>query len=170
MNLMNKCYLLINPNLNGRIPLNSLDVMKKEKDLFLILTNDEKEEMISSLAFLGTNFENFVIKFYEGFLASQTLKFIQNRSKEDLINMFSSALNLIITSIEQPIPLEEYMDILINKQPGFAGLIKNKELFIKSFMNALIDSFKQNYTERLGLLWYKSAFNTISQMNTFLNN
>ena len=112
--------------------------------------------------------EEFVITFYKNFLEEKTLKIIQSSTKESLINMITSSLNLIISSIEQPIPLEEYMEILIDKHPNFVNIIKNSDLFTKSFMKALVDTFKGNYNDRLGSLWYKAVSNFCTSVNLLL--
>ena len=159
---------MINSNFGANVPVNTANVMKK--DVYQSLTNDEKQELLSSLTYIGTHFEKFVITFYEGYLHQQTVKLIRKNSKESLINMFSSAFNLIVSSIEQPIPLDDYIDILKEKHPNFEYFMMNKDLFIKGFMNALINSLKSNYNERIGMLWYKAVSNFTISMNKLLKN
>ena len=159
---------MINTNLGANVSVNTANVMKK--DVYQKLTEDEKQELLSSLNFIGTHFERFVISFYEGYLHPQTVEFIRGNSKESLINMFSSAFNLIVSSIEQPIPLGEYTDILKEKHPKFKYFMMNKDLFVKGFMNALINSLKSNYNERIGMLWYKAVSNFTISMYSLLKN
>ena len=129
---------------------------------FVEFSTDEKQELIDSLQYLGLNFENFVISFYETFLQNKTLEIIQNNTKESLINMLVASLNIIISSIEHPIPIIEYKNILNSKYPDFTNMLMKRDLFIKSFMFAIVDTFKDNYNERLGYLWFK-------QVSDFIN-
>lgn len=121
------------------------------------ISDIERQELISTLPIIGGNLENFVSHFYEHFLEKDTLKFIQQNSNESLINMFSSSLNIIISHTNDTFPLNEYLDVLITQHPGIKIMMHHKELFVNSFMQALIDTFKENYTERLGMLWFKSV-------------
>ena len=84
--------------------------------------------------------------------------------------MVSASLNLIITCITDPNPLADYIDILVETHPNFPKLLKNTDLFSKSFMNALIGSFKENYNERLGILWFKAVSTFVISVNTLLKN
>ena len=140
----------------------------RKNELFLDVSSEEREELIASLTFLGPKLQSFVVTFYESFLAKKTLNFIQNNSKESLINMLSASLNLIISSIQQPLPLEEYLNILITNYPSFTSMMKNKDLFVSSFMNAVIYTYKKNYNERLGNLWYKAVSNFATSVEPYL--
>ena len=113
--------------------------------------------MLASLQFIGQDFQTFVLSFYKEFLGKNTLKFVQQETEESLVNMISSSLNLIITCLENPFPLADYIAIIVSNYPKFPEMIKNKDLFVKSFMNALLNCFKENYNERLGMLWYKAV-------------
>ena len=69
--------------------------------LIFKISDEERQELTSSVPFLGLNLEKFVSSFYEHFLEKETLHFIQHHSKESLINMFSSALNLFIAHTDE---------------------------------------------------------------------
>ncbi len=116
----------------------------------------ERQELTSCVPLLGQNLEKFVSSFYEHFLDKETLKFIQHHSKESLINMFSSSLNIIIAHTDESFPTEEYINILKTQYPGITIMTQNKGLFISSFMQAIVDTLKENYNDRLGYLWYKA--------------
>ena len=120
------------------------------------ITDEERQELTSSIPLLGLNLEKFVSNFYQHFLDKDTLEFIQHHSKESLINMFSSSLNIIIAHTEESFPTEEYINILKAQYPGITIMIQNKGLFISSFMEAIVDTLKENYYDRLGYLWYKA--------------
>ena len=120
------------------------------------ISEEERQELTSSVSLLGLNLEQFVSNFYQHFLDQETLEFIQHHSKESLINMFSSSLNIIIAHTDESFPLGEYIDILKTQYPGISIMLQNKGLFISSFMQALVDTLKENYTDRLGYLWYKA--------------
>ncbi len=156
---------MFRPNINAYIP--APDIAGKKKDLYLGFTSIEKGEMISSLQFIGPDFQKFIKSFYESFSEKSTIIFVKNTSEESLINMLSSCLNLIISSLEQPIPLDEYMDILKSRHPNFPGMIKNKDLFVKSFMQAIINTFKNNYNDRIGNLWFKAVTIFVSTVSLF---
>ena len=160
-------FMLNSPSTSVR-PVNNFKLKTKEQ--LLEFSTDEKKEIINSLEFLGLIFENFVVSFYKNFLAEQTLKFIKNNSKENLINMLTTSLNIIVSSIEHPIPLEEYVQILDLKYPYFSDLIKKPDLFTQAFMFAIIDTYKENYTDRLGELWYRIAFKFVTEMYLFFSN
>lgn len=129
----------------------------------LILTSEEKQELISSLCLIADNMEQFVVNFYQNFLHEKNLNLIKQNTNESLINMFSSSLSMIISQIEHPFPIEEYIDILSVKHPDFMSMMIDKDLFQKSFMNALIDTFGENYTEHLGNLWHTAVSNYLSK-------
>ena len=154
-------------NLNANIPINNLT--PKKKDLYIEFSSYEKEEIISSLQFMGPDFENFVKIFYESFSEKNSSIFMQNKSEEDLINMLSTCLNLIVTSLEQPIPLDEYVSILIERHPNFNEIIKDKDLFVKSFLKSIVGTFKENFNDRLGGLCYRDALIFTVTMKSFLN-
>ena len=120
------------------------------------ISDEERQELNASIPLLGLNLEQFVSNFYQHFLEKETLHFIQHHSKESLINMFSTTLNIIIAHTDESFPLEEYITILKTEYPGIVIMIQNKGLFINSFMQALVDTLKGNYTDRLGYLWYKA--------------
>ena len=157
---------MFNPNLNSNAQFNNMYARKNE--LFLDVSSEEREELIASLSFLGPKLQSFVVTFYESYLDKKTLSFIQNNTKESLINMLSASLNLIIASIQQPLPLGEYLNIMMTNYPSFTDMMKNKDLFVSSFMNAVIYTFKTNYNERLGNLWYKAVFNFASSVEPYL--
>ena len=69
------------------------------------INDQERQELTSSIPLLGANLEKFVSSFYEHFLDQDTLHFIQHHSKESLINMFSSSLNVIIAQTDESFPL-----------------------------------------------------------------
>lgn len=158
---------MFRPNINAHIP--SPDVADKKRNLYLQFSQSEKEEILASLQFIGPDFQNFVKAFYNSFSEKSTSTFIENNSEESLINMLSSCLNLIITSLEQPIPLDEYMDILKVRHPSFPGMIKNKDLFVKSFMRAIIETFQNNYNERIGNLWFKAVMSFTTTVSLFFS-
>ena len=146
---------MINNNLNATVRINYIDI--KKKSLYADFSASEKNEMIASLQFIGPDFQSFVISFYGAFLDKKTLKFVQKESEESLINMVSASLNLIITCLDNPIPLADYIDLLAERHPNFPELVKDTDLFAKSFMKAIMSSFKENYNERLGILWFKAV-------------
>ena len=47
-------------------------------------------------------------------------------------------------------------------------MIENKDLFVRSFMNAVVYTFKGNYTERLGNLWYKAVTSFVNSAEPYL--
>lgn len=118
------------------------------------ISDEERQELTSSITLL--NLENFVSNFYQHFLDQETLEFIQHHSKESLINMFSASLNIIIAHTDESFPLAEYLDSIKMQYPGITIMLQNKGLFISSFMQAFVDTLKENYTDRLGYLWYKA--------------
>ena len=120
------------------------------------ITAEEREELTSSIPLLGQNLEKFVSNFYERFLDKDTLKFIKHHSKESLINMFSSSLNVIIAHTDESFPTDEYINLLKTQYPGISIMVQNRGLFISSFMQAIVDTLKENYNDRLGYLWYKA--------------
>ncbi len=145
----------MNANLKASVRINYVDI--KKKNLYADFSPSEKCEMIASLQYLGPDFQQFVLSFYGAFLGKKTLKIVQNETEESLVNMVSASLNLIITCLESPIPLAEYIDTLIQRHPNYPAMVKNTDLFAKSFMKALINTFKENYNERLGMLWFKAV-------------
>lgn len=159
---------MLNTNLNATVRINYVDLNKK--DLYADFSNSDKCEMIASLQFIGPDFQTFILSFYRAFLEKKTLKFVQNETEESLVNMVSVSLNLIITCIENPIPLTEYIDNLITKHPKFPEMVKDTNLFAKAFMKALLDTFKENYNERLGILWYKAVSTFAVSVNYLLKN
>ena len=159
---------MINANLNATVRINYVDI--KKKNLYADFSASEKCEMIASLQFLGPDFQNFVLSFYGAFLDKNTLKFVQKESEESLINMVSASLNLIITCLDSPIPLGDYIDILIQRHPNFPQIVKNTDLFAKAFMRALINTFKENYNERLGMLWFKAVSTFAVSIDYLLKN
>jgi hemoglobin-like flavoprotein len=158
---------MINPTANAHVYVNNADIRKKNQ--IFELTQNEKQEFLSSLPLLSPDFEKFVKSFYKSFLEINTLKLVQNKSNESLINLLSSSLNIIICTIEHPIPIDDYMDILITKHPDFKEMIKNKDLFVKSFIYAIIDTFASNYNDRIGAIWTKAIANFVVSVNLFLN-
>ena len=157
---------MINPNVNVNPPVNNM--YARSNELYVDVSSPEREELIASLNFLAPKLQSFVVTFYESFLEKQTLNFIQNNTKESLINMLSASLNLIISSIQQPLPLDDYINILITNYPSFPSMIENKDLFVRSFMNAVVYTFKGNYTERLGNLWYKAVTSFVNSAEPYL--
>ena len=163
---------MINPNYNTRLLLNNMYTKKKE--LCINLPLEEREELLASLQLLAPKLESFIRSFYESYRENQKLdliskEFLFNKQSETLINMLSASLNLIISSIQQPLPLDDYLYILTTNYPNFSIMIRKKDLFIRSFMNAIIDSFKGNYYERLGNLWYEVIFKFVTSVNACLN-
>ena len=120
------------------------------------ISDEERQELTACIPLLGQKLEKFVSNFYEYFLDKDTLHFIQHHSKESLINMFSSSLNIIIAHTDESFPTEEYITSLKTQYPGITIMVQNKGLFISSFMQALVETLKENYTDRLGYLWYKA--------------
>ena len=120
------------------------------------INDQERQELTSSIPLLGANLEKFVSSFYEHFLDQDTLHFIQHHSKESLINMFSSSLNVIIAQTDESFPLEDNINKLKTQYDGILILVHIMVLFISSFMQAIGDTLKENYTDRLGYLWYKA--------------
>lgn len=160
---------MINNNLNATIRINTVDITKKT--LFTDFSASEKCEMIASLQYIGTDFQSFVLSFYGGFLVDKyNLKFVQKESEESLINMLTVSLNLIITCIETPFPLADYIENIANSYPTYRELVKNTDLFAKAFMKALVGTFKENYTERLGVLWFKAVSTYAVSVNHLLKN
>ena len=166
--IKNGVNCLINTNLNATIRINYVDLNKKS--LYADFSSSEKCEMIASLQFIGSDFQTFILSFYKAFLEKKTLKFVQKETEESLINMVSASLNLIITCIENPIPLADYIDILVATHPKFPELVKDTELFAKAFMKSLIDTFKENYNERLGILWFKAVSTFAISVDFLLKN
>ena len=130
--------------------------------LIFKMSDEEREELTSSVTLLGSDLEKFVSNFYQHFLDQETLEFIQHHSKESLINMFSSALNIIIAHTDESFPFDEYIRILKEQYPGISIMLQNKGLFVSSFMQAIVDTLKENYTDRLGYLWYKATSSFVS--------
>lgn len=122
--------------------------------LIFKMSDEERQELTSSVTLL--DLENFVSNFYQHFLDQDTLEFIQHHSKESLINMFSASLNIIIAHTDESFPFNEYINILKTQYPGITIMLQNKGSFISSFMQAMVDTLKKNYTDRLGYLWYKA--------------
>ena len=120
------------------------------------ITDEERQELTSSVPLLGLNLEKFVSNFYQHFLDKDTLEFIKHHSKESLINMFSSSLNIIIAHTDESFPTDEYINTLKVQYPGITIMLQNKGLFISSFMQAIVDTLRENYNDRLGYLWYKA--------------
>ena len=158
---------MINSNVNVHVPVTNVHPQMMQR--YSGLSNDEKQELIASLQYISPGIDIFIKNFYKSYSTTQTQLFLLRYSEEELINMFSSGLNLLITSLASPIPLDDYIESLNAKQPNFTTLIQNKRLFISSFMRAIIDTFQGNYNERLGQLWYKSVSNFIFSMNVILN-
>ena len=127
------------------------------------ISDEERQELTSSITLL--NLEQFVSNFYQHFLDQETLEFIQHHSKESLINMFSSSLNIIIAHTDESFPIDEYINILKAQYPGITIMVQNKGLFISSFMQAFVDTLKENYNDRLGYLWYKAISSFIFKFN-----
>lgn len=146
---------MFNSNPNIGPPLSPDDIKKKVHSLDV--TESEKQELINSLSIIGRNFTIFVRTFEETYSEKIPLKFLQNMSEETLINMLSSALNLIISSINENFPLDEYLNVLTETHPYFLDIVKIKDLFHKSLMKAVIDSLGSFYTEKLGVLWFKAV-------------
>ena len=134
-----------------------------------LLTNDEKQELNSSLCLIADNMEQLVVHFYQNFLHEKNLKLIKQNTNESLINMFSSSLSMIISQIEHPFSIQEYFRILLMKHPDFITMMEDKNLFQQSLMNALIDVFGVNYSERLGNLWYRAVSNYINEFENYIN-
>lgn len=132
-----------------------------------VLSMDEKEEIINSLDFLADNVENLVVNFYDYFLDEQNVNLINQITNESLINMFSSSLSIIISQIENPFYIQEYIRILSLKYPNLISMMSDKELFQQSFMNALIDTLGENYTAHLGNLWQKAIVNYMSEIENY---
>ena len=158
---------MINHNLNATVRINYVDI--KKKNLYTDFSASEKHEMIASLQFI-TDFQSFVLSFYGAFLDKKTLKFVQNESEESLINMVSASMNLIITCLDNPIPLVDYIDLLAERHPNFPALVKDTDLFAKSFMKAIMDTFKKNYNERIGILWFKAVSTFAISVDYLLKN
>jgi len=142
--------LLSNYNFNIKIQL-----VQEIAQIFKV-SDEERQELTSTVPLLGLKLEKFVSSFYEHFLEKETLHFIQHHSRDSLINMFSSALNLIIAHTEESFPIQEYIESLKTQYPGISIMMQNKGLFISSFMNAIVETLKENYTDRIGYLWYKA--------------
>ena len=158
---------MINSNLNATAPRPNVYVQNKV--LKIDFSPDQRQEVLASLEFLGPGLSNFIEGFFNHFTTHKTKEFIFKHTEESLTNMLSSSLNLIISSIDQPIPLVEYITIIEARLPHFKDLLKNKDLFIKSFMNALVDSFQGNYTERLGKLWFKAVTSYVNAVFRLYN-
>lgn len=126
------------------------------------ITVEERQELTSSVSLLGSDLEKFVSNFYQHFLDQETIEFIQHHSKESLINMFSSCLNIIIAHTDESFPLNDYINMLKTQYPGITIMLQNKGLFISSFMQAIVATLKDNYSDRLGYLWYKATSSFVS--------
>ena len=145
-----------------------LNNTKGEDTRFYIeLSELEKEELILSLQFFGFDFEKFVNSFKNNLFEMQRQNFMKKSSDESLFNILSSSLNLIVSSVEQPIALDRYISILDNNYNNFVNLMYNVDLFIKSFMLALISTFGRNYTERLGSLWLHAVSKFYKSVNIY---
>lgn len=152
---------MLNYNSSGTIPVHNSYVWSSNQ-LVTPVSAIEKQEIISSLLFLGPNFNDFVNSFYKTF-QERKLDDVFKSSEESLVNSLSSSLNLLITSLEQPDSLKELAPTVIERYPNLKNLVRDKNLFLKSFMGALVDTFKNNYNDRLGLLWYKALFKVVSE-------
>ena len=157
---------MINSNLNTIVPIN-LTNFRKASNQYNFST-EEKAEMIASLQFFGPNLKNFVFSFYKAFISKKISKFDRKESESSLINMLSASTNLIITCLESPNLLIEYIEILLAHHPSFSKIIQYTDLFVNSFMIAIIDSFKENFNERLGALWFKAVSSFAFSVNLLL--
>ena len=157
---------MINSNLNSIVPINFTNFRNSNNKYNF--STEEKAEMIASLQFFGPNLKNFVLSFYNAFISKKTIKFDKNGSEDPLINMLSASTNLIITCLESPNLLIEYIEILLAHHPSFSKIIQHTDLFVNSFMIAITDSFKENYNERLGALWFKAASSFAFSVNLLL--
>lgn len=111
-------------------------------ELAITITDDEKKEILSLLQALTTkHLEVFVVAFYENFLNKQTYNFLHKSSNEELINMFSSFLNIIASHLAEPYNLDEHLEVLREKHQSFKELISYSDIFIKAFLKALTKIF-----------------------------
>lgn len=125
-------------------------------ELTIDISEEEKKEVISLLQTLRTqHLEDFVVSFYEHFLKDETYNFLHESSNEELINMFSSFINIMITHLEEPFNLEEHLEILKDKHPTFKQMISFKDIFIRAFMKALSKIFNKQIDEHSDKVWHK---------------
>lgn len=132
-------------------------------ELSLPLSDKEKFELKASCNFITVNkIESFVVNFYESFLNPKTLKFLQQNSNENLINMFTSFINIIFLYLDDPTFIDEQVFALLSKHPNFKDMVNFDDFFMDAFMRSLLKTLDSSFTDDLANIWSKTISSFIS--------
>ena len=110
------------------------------------LSDADKDMLLSSLPIIRENLDLFVIKFYSYFLKTDAGRLFKDTAMETQYRMFHSSLGIIITHIEHPALLEDHLRHLLRNHGKYGVLTSDLDLFIDSFMEALQDIYKDQFS------------------------
>ena len=117
------------------------------------LSDADKQLLLSSLPFISSELDLFVIKFYSYFLKTDAVSLFHKTHMEQQYRMFHASLGVIITHIDNPEFLEEHLNSIVSKHASYGVKNIHTEYFVEAFMNALNDIFGKNF-KTYKELWY----------------
>ena len=124
----------------------------------LNLSEDEKEELLTSLDLLKFQMDNLVEHFYFYLMKTNAGRLFEKTEMMKQHVMFNSSLGILIAHIDHPQLLQQHLDNLIERHSHYGVKSEHVDDFIESFKNALQDIFddpndstNKQYIE----IWYK---------------
>ena len=141
-------------------------VLKTKTQYILDLTDEEKEELISSLDGIKHRMNELVEKFYFYFLQTKASNLFKTTDMMKQHVMFNSSIGIIIAHINHPLLLQEHLDNLILRHSHYGVSADYIDDFIESFKNALQDIFQDSDDKQFIEMWYKLITSVMSYFKT----
>ena len=112
--------------------------------------------------------DNFVTIFYNYFLQSGAGPLFENTNIGKQHKMFSTALNVLLTHIDDPEILGDHLDDLIDDHVEYGVIANHIDDFVSSFMKAIKEIFKDEPTILLEA-WQKIVSGIMEYFRNGLN-
>lgn len=104
---------------------------------------------------MSENLNFFVLRFYYYFLETDAGKLFDKTKFEKQYKMFYASIELIITHINNPDLIEDYLNDLVNAHKTYGVVVEHVDFFIGSFMKALQEIYIGANKKEIIDIWYK---------------
>ena len=119
------------------------------------LTTKEKSIFLNSIPIVKKNIEFFVIRFYYYFLQSKAGLLFQGTNIENQYKILNSSFNFILTQIIDESRLEEQFYKLITTHVEYKVIPEHIDDFIESFKKAFEEIFSDDSEKKYVKVWFK---------------
>ena len=130
-------------------------MLKTKIQYILDLTDDEKEDLTTSLDVVKAQMDALVERFYFYFLQTKARDLFKTTDMMKQHIMFNSSIGIIIAHLNHPLLLQEHLDNLILRHSHYGVSAEYTDDFLESFEKALQDIFRDANNKRFIEMWYK---------------